>query len=109
MNILAGNRDTGMCRADWLANVYQAVDGVLARGEGAGPPGAAGRLHRAIDALKAQAPDDAFVARAEEISVTVHRLQAALCDPGRDTVERRLRTELGLLGREWIEATPLFR
>lgn len=89
----------------WLACVYETVDAVL---DGNVPPGTASRLHRAIDALKAAAPDDHYVARAEAMSLTVHRLEWALLG-GRDgAAAQSLRVELRLMGREWIEATALF-
>jgi hypothetical protein len=94
-------------RRTWLACVYETVDAV-AETEGNVPPGTAVRLHRAIDALKAVAPEDDYIARAEAMSVTVHRLEWALLGSQDDTTARALRQQLMVLGREWIEAIPLF-
>jgi hypothetical protein len=96
--------DTGT-RRGWLTCVYETVDAVL---EGDVPPGTASRLHRAIDALKAESPDDDYVARAEAMSLTLHRLQSALLNRRDELTQRSLRQQLRTLSREWIEATPLF-
>lgn len=104
MNNLATDHGTG---ANRLASVYEAVDAVLAQSGGV-PPGAIGLLHRSIDAMRAESAGDPFVARAEAIALAIHRLRIALHDRGDDTLHRRLRKELEMLGREWIEATPLF-
>ena len=103
MNILANDCAVG---ANCLADVYEAVDAVLAHG--GVPPGAIGLLHRSIDAMKAEAAGDMLVNRAEAMSLAIHRLQIALLDRRDDTLHRRLRKELEMLGREWIEAAPLF-
>lgn len=104
MNTLANDRGTA---ANQLACIYEAVDAVLAH-DGSVPPGATGLLHRSIDAMRAESAGDPFVARAEAIALAIHRLQIALLDRSDDTLHRRLRKELEILGREWIEATPLF-
>lgn len=103
------NIDTANPIRSWLACVYETVDAVLDGPDGNVPPGTAGRLHRAIDALKAASPpDDHYVARAEAMSLTVHRLEWALLG-GRDAAAAQsLREQLRLMGREWIETTPLF-
>jgi hypothetical protein len=102
------NIDTANPIRSWLACVYETVDAVLDGPEGNVPPGTAGRLHRAIDALKAASPDDHYVARAEAMSLTVHRLEWALLDRRDGAAAQSLREQLRLMGREWIEATPLF-
>lgn len=105
MNILANHAETG--RIDWLSSVYEAVDAV-AVADGGVPPSTTNLLHRAIDALKENEAGDHFVSRAEAMAVTIHRLQSAVLDRRPAMVQRSLREELGLLGREWLEATPLF-
>lgn len=104
MNILANMRGDG---ASCLADVYEAVDSVLSDGGGV-PPGAIGQLHRSIDLMKGEAGSDALVVRAEAMALTIHRLRIARLDGGDDTLHRRLRRELEIMGREWIEAVPLF-
>lgn len=102
------NIDTSNPISAWLACVYETVDAVLDGPDGNVPPGTAGRLHRAIDALKTASPDNHYVARAEAMSLTVHRLEWALLDRRDGAAAQSLREQLRLMGREWIEATPLF-
>ncbi|RHW18059.1 hypothetical protein D1610_06070 [Sphingomonas gilva] len=90
----------------WLAYVYEVADAVADAPAGNIPPGTTSVLHRAIDALKAMAPGDDHIARAEAMSLTVHRLEWALL--GRSTDAAALRRQLRAQSREWIEATPLF-
>lgn len=93
-------------RRAWLTYVYEAVDAVADAPGGNVPPGTTSVLHRAIDALREMAPDDDYIARAEAMSLTVHRLEWAL--HGRSTDAVALRRQLRAQSREWIEATPIF-
>ena len=86
--------------------VYQALDLALANSERAVAPGTEAAVQAAIAELRAQnGPADA-VARLQEISVDLARLNGALRvgDPGECRAQR---ARLAAIKDEWLRSAPL--
>jgi hypothetical protein len=81
--------------------VYQVLDGVLA--SRAVPPGARGAMFSAVDKLRANPSDVADLARAERISLEIHRLELGLRG-GDENAVTLARTALKALAISWLNA-----
>jgi hypothetical protein len=108
MDQLPGTIGDTADRPDWFAAIYQAVDGVLGRGEGNVPPGTLAMLYRALDGLRERGGCEAHVSRGSAMVVTLHRLQAMLRQPGGPLATLPLRRDLETMHREWLLTTGLY-
>lgn len=80
--------------------VYQVLDSVMRTK--AVPPGTLGRIHSAVDALRLAAPSGEHLRQAEQISVTMHKLELALrrTDPECESAARK---DLRALAAAWLQ------
>ena len=104
---LFGRIEDSQARPDWFAAIYQAIDGVLGRGDGNVPPGTLAALYRALDGLRDMGGCDAHVSRGGAMVVTLHRLQAMLRQSADPAVTRALRRDLETMQRDWLAMTPI--
>nr|WP_295374061.1 hypothetical protein [uncultured Sphingosinicella sp.] len=86
--------------------VYQALDSALASGERAVAPGTEAAVQAAIAELRAKGGPREAVAKLQEISVDLARLNGAL--RGGDSEECMLqRARLAEIKDEWLRESPL--
>jgi hypothetical protein len=88
------------------AELYRALDEVLSAPERGIPQGRLAAVGRSIEALR-QSRDDQRIREAEEISITLHRLQCALAMPG-ERGRQRVRTYRAILSqmaKTWLGST----
>lgn len=83
------------------AIVYQVLDGLLA-GK-AVPPGTGGAMFSAIDDMRAKAAPVDDLRRAEQISLSIHRLEWALRH-GNKSAADFARQQLRSLAADWLNA-----
>lgn len=84
-------------------SVYQVVEELCSGGSL--PAGLSGTMFAAIDGLRRAAAPRDDVGLAERIAVAMHRLEWAIRS-GDAAEQKRLRSELQLLGSQWLE-TPI--
>ncbi len=89
--------------AEWLSAVYTMIDDVCAR-DGAPPPGAFGSLTRLVDGARSNARNDAFLLRADDMLVALHRLRLAIRQRSPATAPAAIREELRRMCKDWIGA-----
>lgn len=87
--------------AEWLSAVYAMVDDVCVR-DGAPPPGMIGTLTRLIDTAKAEQNDTAFLPRAQDMLIAIHRLRTALRHGDADADPMAIRAQLRQMCNDWI-------
>lgn len=88
------------------AGVYQALDGALASGGRNLAPGADGAIQAALHQLRCAGRDHEALARLEQISLGLCRLQQSLRD-GRAADCAAERAWLAELLKQWLETTPM--
>lgn len=97
-----------MTEAQWLSDVYAAVDDVCATGR-ALPPGAIGKLARLVDTTRTNPTAQPYVQRADDMLVTMHRLRSALTSPyatGQADVAD-FRNRLATMRDDWIRSVTI--
>ena len=86
--------------------VYEALDGALACGGRNLAPGADGAIQSALYQLRCTERDSEAVARLEDISLGLSRLQQALRQ-GSATASSAERARLAELLKQWLDTTPI--
>ena len=86
--------------------VYQALDAALACGERAVAPGTEAAVQAAIAELRARGGDRDAVAKLQEISVDLARLNGALRE-GDDHECMTQRARLAAIKDEWLKTAPV--
>ncbi len=95
--------------ANWRRTIFDVVDeAYFARGSL--PPGTVGRMFRALDGMRADAPDHVTVERVEAIAVGLHRLSAVILADrsGNSLAATEIRHELRTMAVDWLKDMPLF-
>ena len=86
--------------------VYQALDAALASSERAVAPGTEAAVQAAIAEIRAQGGPREAVAKLQEISVDLARLNGALRD-GDDRECMTQRARLAAIKEEWLRSVPV--
>lgn len=93
--------------ADWQQTMVDLVDDIYSS-DASAPPGTWGRICATLDDLRAQRAEHRHIVLAEQVALTVHRLDFMLRHEGRASAEAAaLRRDLRRTMFDWLQDQPV--